>query len=49
MSSILNDPTGSYHDAEVEADAMLAQMCWLKWNEKQFLGIANVTKIREAA
>jgi hypothetical protein len=36
-------------DNVVEADAMLAQMCWLKWNEEQFLQVANVTKLREAA
>jgi hypothetical protein len=28
-----------------DADTMLAQLCWLKWNEAEFLKVCNTTRI----
>lgn len=28
-----------------DGDAMLGQLCWLKWNEEQFLKVANATRL----
>jgi serine phosphatase RsbU (regulator of sigma subunit) len=32
-------------DLVPDGDAMLAQMCWIKWNEEQFLKVANATRL----
>ena len=36
-------------DLVPDEDTMLAQLLWIKWNEEEFLRVANKTRLREAA